>query len=204
METKVSLSKLNGCWSFTLKQHWFWADSKKAILFIYHDVWKITNLYINIKKMTVFQRRNNVSLSTLNQRRNLTLKQRWFWVDSKKLLSLTIIQCLRTVTLNDICSDLICLRTVVFSWYFMKVSRKWSEEASIFSKLQVYENIHESFSFSITLKDDFCNNVILQIYSLVESCFMEIRALLPVTLQKELLQVRFLGISRTNTLLRCI
>ena len=103
--------------------------------------------------MTVFQRRNNVSLSTLNQRRNLTLKQRWFWVDSKKLLSLTIIQCLRTVTLNDICSDLICLRTVVFSWYFMKVSRKWSEEASIFSKLQVYENIHESFSFSITLKD---------------------------------------------------
>ena len=81
------------------------------------------------------------------------LKQRWFWVDSKNLLSLTIIQCLRTVTLNDICSDLICLRTVVFSWYFMKVSRKWSEEASIFSKLQVYENIHESFSFSITLKD---------------------------------------------------
>ena len=154
--------------------------------------------------MTVFQRWNNVSLSTLNQPRNLTLKQRWFWVDSKILLSLTIIQYLRTVTLNDIFSDLICLQTVFFSWYFMKVSRNWSEETSIFSKLQVYENIHESFSFSITLKDNFCNNVILQIYSLVESCFMEIRALLPVTLQKELLQVRFLGISRTNTLLRCI
>ena len=134
----------------------------------------------------------------------MTLKQRWFWVDSQKLLSLTIIQCITTVTLNNICSDLICLGTVVFSWYFMKVSRKSSEEASIFSKLQVYENIHESFFFSITLKDDFCNHVILQIYSLVESCFMEIRALLPVTLQKELLQVRFLGISRTNTLLRCI
>ena len=135
----------------TLKQRWFWADSKKEILFIYHDVWKIKNLYINIKKMIVFQRGSNVSLSTLNRRRNLTLKQRWFWVDSKKLLSLTIIQCLRTVTLNDICSDLICLRTVVFSWYFTKVSRKWSKEASIFSELQVYENIHESFSFSITL-----------------------------------------------------
>ena len=77
----------------------------------------------------------------------------------------------------------------------MKVSRKWSEEASIFSKLQVYENIHESFSFSITLKGDFCNNVILQIFSPVESCFMEIRVLLPVTLQKELPKVRFLGIS---------
>ena len=180
----------------TLKQRWFWADSKKAILFIYHDVWKITNFYINIKKMTVFQCRNNVSLSTLNQRRSLMLKQRWFWVDSKNLLSLTIIQCLRTVTLNNICSGLICLQTVVFSWYFMKVSRKWPEEASIFSKLQVYEDIHVSFPFSITL--------ILQVYSLMESCFMEIRALSPVTLQKELLQVRFLGISRTNTLLRCI
>ena len=154
--------------------------------------------------MTVFQRRSNVSLSTLNQRRNLTLKQRWFWVDSKKLLSLTIIRCLNTVLLNDICCDLICLRTVVFSWSFLKFSRKWTEEASIFSKVQVYENIYESFSFSITLKNDFCNHVILQIYSLVESCFMEIWALPPVTLQKEFLQVRFLGISRTNTLLKCI
>ena len=152
--------------------------------------------------MTVFQRRNNVSLSTLNERRKLTVKQRWFWVDSKKPLSLMIIQCLRTITLNDICSDLICLQAVVFSWYFMKVSRKWSEEASIFNKLQVYENIHESFSFSIILKDDFCNNVILQIFSPMESCFVEIRVLLPVTLQKKLPQVKLLGISRTNTPLR--
>ena len=30
----------------------------------------------NTKKVTVFQHRNIVSLSTLNQRRNLTLKQR--------------------------------------------------------------------------------------------------------------------------------
>ena len=121
--------------------------------------------------MTVFQRRNNVSLSTLNQRRNLTLKQRWFWVDSQKLLSLTILQCFRTATLDDISSDLICLQTVVFSWYFMEVSNKWSEEASIFSKLQVYDNIHESFSFSITLEDGFW---------------------WPVTLQKHLPQVGFL------------
>ena len=40
--------------------------------------------YINIEKITVFQRRNNVSLSTLNEGRNLTLKQRQFWVDFKK------------------------------------------------------------------------------------------------------------------------
>ena len=146
--------------------------------------------------MTFFQRRNKVSLSTLNQRPNFTLKQRWCRVDSKKLLCMMIIQCFRTVTLNNVCSDLIWLQIVVFSSYFMKVSRKWPEEASIFSKLQVYEDIHVSFPFSITL--------ILQVYSLMESCFMEIRALSPVTLQKELLQVRFLGISRTNTLLRCI
>ena len=94
--------------------------------------------------------------------------------------------------------------TVVFIWYFMKDSRKWSEEVSIFSKLQVYENTHEGFSFSVTLKLTFANNVLLQIFSLVESCFIEIRVLLPVTLQKELSQISFLGISRTNTLQRCI
>ena len=73
----------------------------------------------------------------------------------------------------------------------MKVSRKWSEKASIFSKLQVYENIHEGFSFSIILKADFCNNVPLQIFSLVESCFIEIRVLLPVTLQKNYCKLDF-------------
>ena len=63
---------------------------------------------------------------------------------------------------------------------------EWSEEASISRKLQVYENIHECLSFSVIAKADFCNNVLLQIFSLVESCFIEISVLLPVTLQKEL------------------
>ena len=147
--------------------------------------------------MTFFQRRNKVSLSTLNQRPNFTLKQRWYRVDSKKLLCMMIIQCFRTVTLNNVCSDLIWLQIVVFSSYLMKVSRKWPEEASIFSKLQVYGNIHESFFFSITLKDDFFNNAILQIFS----CKLGPYCLQP---KKELPQIRFLGISRTNTLLRCI
>ena len=40
--------------------------------------------------------------------------------------------------------------------------------------------------FSLIAKADFCNNVLLQIFSLVESCFIEIRVLLPLTLQKEL------------------
>ena len=86
----------------------------------------------------------------------------------------------------------------------MQVSRKRPVEKSIFSKLQVYESIHENVSFSVTLKADFCNNFLLQIFSLEESCFIEIRVLLPVTLQKEFLQVRFLGISSTNSLQKCV
>ena len=74
----------------------------------------------------------------------------------------------------------------------------------VFSKFQVSENIHEGFFFSTTLKADFCDNVLLQIFSLVETCFIEIRVLLRVTLQKEFLQVRFVSISRTNTLRKCI
>ena len=33
-------------------------------------------IYINVEKKILFQRRNNISSSTLNQRRDLTLKQR--------------------------------------------------------------------------------------------------------------------------------
>ena len=57
----------------------------------------------------------------------------------------------------------------------MKISRKWSDEATIFSKLQVHKSIHEGFSFTVTLKAGFCNNALLQIFSLAESCFIEIR-----------------------------
>ena len=39
--------------------------------------------------MTVFQRRHNIILSTLNQRQNLTLKQRCFWVDTENILLLS-------------------------------------------------------------------------------------------------------------------
>ena len=78
------------------------------------------------------------------------------------ILSYVIMQCLRTVTLADILSNL-SLITVVFRWYFINVSRKWSEEASIFNRLLVYENIHEGFSFLVISKADFHNNVLLQI-----------------------------------------
>ena len=115
----VSLSTLNQRPNLTLKQRWFWADPKKAILSIYHDFWKIKIFisilkrwpYFNVETTSVYQRWINVGIWRWN---NVD-----FGVDSKKLLSFTIIQCLRTVTLNDICSDLIYLQTVVFSWYFI-------------------------------------------------------------------------------------
>ena len=110
-------------------------------------------------------------------------------------MSYVIIQCLSTVTLVNICSDLVCLQSQWFSANILwKFKGNGVEEAPIFSKLQVFENIHEGFSFSlVTLKTQFCNNVRLQIFSLVESSCIEIRTLLDATLQKLLLQVSFLG-----------
>ena len=78
----VDLSTLIHRSNSTLKQRWFWVDSKTQFC-SYIPMLEKLKLYIKVEKITVFQRRNNVSLSTLNQRRNLTLKQRWFWVDSK-------------------------------------------------------------------------------------------------------------------------
>ena len=90
--------------------------------------------------------------------------------------SYVIIQCLRTVTLVNICSDLVCLQS---QWFSTDVLWKFSG------------NGQRRRPFSVS-----CNNVFLQIFSLVESCCIEIRVLLSATLQKELLQVSFLGIPR--------
>ena len=78
----VDLSPLIQRWNSTLKQRWFCVDSKRNFVLI---SWYLKNykLYINVEKITVFQRQNNVILSTLNQRWNLALKQRWFWVDTE-------------------------------------------------------------------------------------------------------------------------
>ena len=83
----VDSTSICQCWFIYKIQRWNNVDfgfTLKTILFLYHDAWKI-KVYINVDEVTVFQRRNNVSLSTLNQRRNLTLKQRWFWVDTKNI-----------------------------------------------------------------------------------------------------------------------
>ena len=48
---------------------------------------KSKSLY-NVEMITIFQRRNNVRLSNLNQRGNLKLKQLRFWVDHKNIFVL--------------------------------------------------------------------------------------------------------------------
>ena len=91
-------------------------------------------------------------------------------------ISYVIIQCLRTVTPVDICSDLACLQS---QWLSTDVLWKFSG------------NGQRRRPFSVS-----SNNAFLQIFSLVESCCIEIRILLPATLKKELPQVSFLDISR--------
>ena len=119
----------------TLKQCSFGVDSKKQFC------------YYNVEKITVFERQNNVTLSTLNQRGSFTLRQRYFGLTLKNNYVL--------------CHDVWKIKI------FISTLKRWP-----------YFNVET-------------------ILSPVESCFIEIRALLPVTLQKELPQVRFLGISRT-------
>ena len=92
-------------------------------------------------------------------------------------ISYVIIQCLRTVTPVDICSDLVCLQS---QWFSTDVLWKFSG------------NDQRRRPFSVS-----CNNIFLQVFSPVESYCIEIRVLLPATLQKELSQFSFLGIFRT-------
>ena len=106
-----------------------------------------------------------------------------------------IIQCVKTVTLTNFCFDLFCMQS---QWFLADILWKFPGNGQGRHPLQVYENIHECFTFSQTKKTDFCNNVPLQILSLLKFCFIEIRAVMPVSLQKNFLQVRFLGICRTN------
>ena len=68
----VDLSTLIHRSNSTLKQRWFWVDSKTQFC-SYIIMLEKLKLYINLEKIIVFQRRNNVSLSTVNQRQKSTL-----------------------------------------------------------------------------------------------------------------------------------
>ena len=55
----------------TLKQRWFWVDSKTQFCSYIMKLEKLKS-YTNVEKITVFQHRNNVCLSTVNQRQKST------------------------------------------------------------------------------------------------------------------------------------
>ena len=85
-DTRISTSKqrhpinVKSMLKFDVETTFIWGwlvDSKKQ--FCYYVMF----LYVNVEKITVFECRSNVTLSTLNQRRNFKLRQRWFWVGSK-------------------------------------------------------------------------------------------------------------------------
>ena len=61
---------------------------QKSTLFSYNTLLEKSKSLYNIEMITVFQRRNNFSLSMLNQRRILQLKQHWFWLNIKTFLFL--------------------------------------------------------------------------------------------------------------------
>ena len=71
----------------TLKQRWFWVDSKK-VLFLCYDAQEVIIFILTLKR-SAFERRNIIILSTRKQRQNLMLKQRWFWVGTKTNFVLT-------------------------------------------------------------------------------------------------------------------
>ena len=81
---KIKIFILNQRRNLTLKQRWFWVDSKKQFYSYIMFLYKTKIFILTVKSLPYFERRNNIS--TLNQRRNLTFKQRWFWIDSKKVL----------------------------------------------------------------------------------------------------------------------
>ena len=83
-DNRISTSKqhdfttLNQRQNLTLKQRWFWVDSKKNKLL------KNWTFNLHVERITVLERQNNASLSTLNKRRSFMLNLRWFCVDSKQ------------------------------------------------------------------------------------------------------------------------
>ena len=89
----VGSTSICQCWFIDESHRWNKVDFRltvKTILSLYHDAWKIKIFILPLKRLQYFN--VETTLSTLNQRRNLTLKQCWFSADSKSSFILMLWQ----------------------------------------------------------------------------------------------------------------
>ena len=84
---------------------------------------KSKSLY-NVEMITIFKRWNNVSLSALNQRQNLKLKQRWFWVEHKIIFVLMFCSSFDGRIIDVILMHIV--DSTCFFWCLFKRKKSWS------------------------------------------------------------------------------
>ena len=84
---------------------------------------KSKSLY-NVEMITIFKRWNNVSLSALNQRQNLKLKQRWFWVEHKIIFVLMFCSSFDGRIIDVISMHIV--DSTCFFWCLFKRKKSWS------------------------------------------------------------------------------
>ena len=82
-------------------------------MFLYYEAWKIKIQFIYV-----------ISLSTLNQRRNLKLKQRWFWVNHKSIFVLKFCSNFDGQIIDVILTHI--FDSTNFVWCVFKRKKTWS------------------------------------------------------------------------------
>ena len=82
-------------------------------MFLYYEAWKITIQFIYV-----------ISLSTLNQLRNLKLKQRWFWVNHKSIFVLKFCSNFDGQIIDVILTHI--FDSTNFVWCVFKRKKTWS------------------------------------------------------------------------------
>ena len=82
-------------------------------MFLYYEAWKIKIQFIYV-----------ISLSTLNQLRNLKLKQRWFWVNHKSIFVLKFCSNFDGQIIDVILTHI--FDSTNFVWCVFKRKKTWS------------------------------------------------------------------------------
>ena len=98
--------------SLTLKRSWIKVEVENSFVLMLSRL-RNHKLYINVEKATITQHLSKIILSTLNQRRNLTLKQLWIWVGSPQKVYFWWYDKLRNDKLYTE-----TIETTLFSWYW--------------------------------------------------------------------------------------